>query len=120
MPNPDHQRAEEIAATIRALKEEAEQLRLKQLEVEVVDEEEDMDQEEAEEQGQKQPRGDEVSTSLYNNRLIRAMGVQWFSEEIAKKSEFGSDFSSRMPWMDLTVEATVSFNLNSKIRKYFE
>jgi len=110
MPNPDHQRAEEIAATIRALKEEAEQLRLKQLDVEVVDEEEeDMDQEEPEEpeeQGHKQSH-DEVSTSLYNNRLIRAMCVQWFSEMIAKKSEFGSDFSSRMPWMDLTVEPTI-------------
>ena len=94
MPNPDHQRAEEIAAAIRALKEEAEQIRLNE-QREVVDEE-DMDQEEAEEQEHKQPH-DEVSTSLYNNRLIRGMCVQWFSEEIAKKSEFGSDFSSRMP-----------------------
>ena len=118
MPNPDHQRGEETAAAIRTLEEEAEQIRLNQLEVEVVDKE-DMDQEESEEQGHKQPN-DEVSTSLYNNRLIRGMCVQWFSEEIAKKSEFGSDFSSRMPWMDLTVEDFVSFNLNSKIQKYFE
>lgn len=118
MPNPDHQRAEEIAAAIRALKEEAEQIRLNQLEVEDADEE-DIDQEEAEEQGHKQPH-DEVSTSLYNNRFIRGMCVQWFSEMIAQKSEFGSDFSSRMPWLDLTVEDTVSFNLNSKIQKYFE
>ena len=55
-----------------------------------------------------QSQGREASTMLYSNSMVRALAVVFMSEQVAMLSEFSSQKTHRMPWMDFVQLESVS------------
>ena len=55
-----------------------------------------------------QSQGREASTILYSNSMVRALAVVFMSEQVAMLSEFSSQKTHRMPWMDFVQLESVS------------
>ena len=55
-----------------------------------------------------QSQGREASTMLYSNSMVRALAVVFMSEQLAMLSEFSSQKSHRMPWVDFVQLESVS------------
>ena len=55
-----------------------------------------------------QSQGREASTMLYSNSMVRALAVVFMSEQLATLSEFSSQKSHRMPWVDFVQLESVS------------
>ena len=53
-------------------------------------------------------QGREASTMLYSNSMVRALAVVFMSEQVAMLSEFSSQKTHRMPWMDFVQLESVS------------
>ena len=55
-----------------------------------------------------QSQGREASTMLYSNSMVRALAIVFMSEQVAMLSEFSSQKTHRMPWMDFVQLESVS------------
>ena len=55
-----------------------------------------------------QSQGREASKMLYSNSMVRALAVVFMSEQVAMLSEFSSQKTHRMPWMDFVQLESVS------------
>ena len=53
-------------------------------------------------------QGREASTMLYSNSMVKALAVVFMSEQLAMLSEFSSQKTHRMPWMDFVQLESVS------------
>ena len=53
-------------------------------------------------------QGREASTMLYSNSMVKALAVVFMSEQLAMLSEFSSQKTHRMPWMDFVQLDSVS------------
>ena len=63
---------------------------------------------ESDERQEVRSQGREASTMLYSNSMVRALAVVFMSEQVAMLSEFSSQKTHRMPWMDFVQLESVS------------